>query len=61
MVAMNVTKWLIYFAVNIVTPYYAPTVSTLTIDASIFIPLIVGAIVLCGILDWSTRNEKDIW
>lgn len=61
MAAMSATKLTVNFIVASGALHCCvPNVSTLTIDASIFIPLIVGSLLLCALLDWSTRHEKDI-
>lgn len=58
MAAMSVIALLIFFAANAVTRFCASIAWTITIDASIFIPLIVGSILFCAVLDWCTRKEK---
>jgi hypothetical protein len=60
MAAMNATKLLTFFAANVAKCFFASIVSMPMIGESIFILLIAGVILWVAILDFATRNDRNI-
>lgn len=58
MAAMIVIGLLNFSVATDATRFFVSIAWISTIDVSIFIPLIVGSILFCAVLDWCTRKEK---